>query len=154
MKSPSLLPQSGSGSDDGNSTLHDSYRRAVASFWVLGCLNNSSFVIMIAAATSISSGGVGTVYVAAIMPGVVLKTSAPYWFDLVSYRARAVACACCMSASFVMVASFSATAPQLLGVALASAQCSVGEASMLALASRYREPPSLAAGGTRASTRS
>jgi len=116
----------------------DTERRAVLAFWLLGCLNNSSFVIMIAAATSIESGGVGIVYLADIMPGLVLKASAPYWFDRVSYRTRTVACAFLMSMCFLIVALAEATALQLLGVALASAQCSVGEASMLALASRYK----------------
>ena len=42
-----------------------------------------------------------------------------------------------MSASFVLVATASSLPLQLLGVACASAQGSMGEASMLALASRY-----------------
>ena len=38
--------------------MQRNHRRAVISFWLLGLLNNSSFVIMIAAAETISSGGV------------------------------------------------------------------------------------------------
>ena len=50
-----------------------SRNRVHVAFWLLGVLNNASFVIMIAAATSISSGGVGLVYMADIMPGVLVK---------------------------------------------------------------------------------
>jgi hypothetical protein len=39
-----------------------SHRRAIISFWMLGLLNNSSFDIMIAAAETISSGGVSVVH--------------------------------------------------------------------------------------------
>ena len=48
-------------------------------FWLLGLLNNSSYVIMIAGANSISSAAVGLVYLCAVLPGVTLKASAPYW---------------------------------------------------------------------------
>jgi hypothetical protein len=57
-------------------------RKTLIGFWFLGVLNNSSFVIMIAAATTISSGGIGLVYIASICPGVLMKTSAPYWYDI------------------------------------------------------------------------
>ena len=39
-------------------------RRSLVAFWLLGLLNNASFVIMIASAKSIASGGVGFVKVA------------------------------------------------------------------------------------------
>jgi len=123
------------------------------SFWFLGVFNNSSFVIMLAAATNIEEGGVGIVYIASIMPGVIMKTSAPYWFDKVSYKTRAVACSLLMAASFVFVASFSALPLQLFGVALASTQCSMGEASMLALASQYSSSSSSSSSSSTSSKR-
>ena len=74
---------------------------------------------------------------AIVGPGLCLKISAPYWFDHVSYRARGIAAAFCMATAFGLVGLTQSLGLQLLGVAMASAQCSVGEASMLALASRY-----------------
>ena len=117
-------------------------RRVSVAFWIMGMLNNSSFVIMIAAAKQIEQGGVGIVYLADIMPGVLMKSTAPYWFDHVSYGARSIACVVLMALSFIIVATSSNLSLQLLGVALASSQSSMGEASMLALASRYRTRPS------------
>jgi hypothetical protein len=44
-------------------------------------VNNSTYVIMIAAAKEISSGGVALVYLADIAPTFLVKLSAPYWYD-------------------------------------------------------------------------
>lgn len=77
------------------------------------------------------------VYVAVVGPSLCLKTSAPYWFDFVSYRTRMIAAAVCMAAAFGLVGITQSLGLQLLGVAMASVQNGIGEASMLALASRY-----------------
>ena len=44
--------------------------RAPYWFWLLGLLNNASYVIMIASAKSIDAGGVAVVYLVAIGPGL------------------------------------------------------------------------------------
>eukprot|EP00614_Pseudopedinella_elastica_P018764 CAMPEP_0172650154 /NCGR_PEP_ID=MMETSP1068-20121228/242151_1 /TAXON_ID=35684 /ORGANISM="Pseudopedinella elastica, Strain CCMP716" /LENGTH=686 /DNA_ID=CAMNT_0013464517 /DNA_START=119 /DNA_END=2179 /DNA_ORIENTATION=+ len=119
----------------------DAQGQAVTAFWMLGLLNNSSFVIMIAAAVSIESGAVGIVHLSATVPGLLLKSSAPYWFDSVSYSARMAGCSVLMAAAFLLVGLATSTAGRLAGrlagVACAAAQCGMGEASLLALASRY-----------------
>ena len=114
-------------------------RRSLVAFWLLGLLNNASFVIMIASAKSIASGGVGFVYLADTLPGFVLKASAPFWFERVSYARRVLAAGALMSASFALVALGPSPAVQLAGVACASAQTSLGEASMLALTTRFAD---------------
>ena len=124
---------------------------------------------MLAAAKSISEGGTALVFLANIAPGLLLKLSAPYWFDRVGYSTRMTAGSICMAGSFGIVGLFSLMATrhasvdhddyinqndkhgdsssrssnigmnlimQLLGVALGSAQTSLGEASLLALAGR------------------
>eukprot|EP00808_Paulinella_micropora_P020025 g58266.t1 len=53
--------------------------RAVVAFWLLGLLNNASFVIMAAGAKQILDGGVGVVYLSNIMPGLIMKGSATFW---------------------------------------------------------------------------
>ena len=50
-----------------------------AAFWLLGLVNNSAYVIMLAGANDISSGSVGVVYLCAILPALCLKLSAPHW---------------------------------------------------------------------------
>ncbi len=127
-------------------------QRLVGSFWILGLLNNTSYVIMIASAKSISEGGTGLVFLANVVPSLAIKLSAPYWFDKVSYRIRLQAAAMAMVISFGLVASMTSTTGkkdpstftfplitlllQLLGVAFGSAQCGLGEASLLAMAGK------------------
>lgn len=118
-------------------------------FWVLGLLNNTPYVIMIASAKTISEGGTGLVFLANVVPSLAIKISAPYWFDWVSYQRRMVAAFGLMVLSFGMVASLSTertagsegtfsiiTICKLLGVAMASSQCGLGEASLLAAAGK------------------
>ena len=126
----------------------------VAAFWAIGVLNNMPYVIMLAGAKNISEGGTALVFLANIVPGLLLKLSSPYWFDKVSYSTRMQAGSILMGSSFVIVAWFSYlqqvsdyqsndrgglsfyVVMQLLGVALGSAQGSLGEASLLALSGK------------------
>ena len=118
--------------------------RITLSFWILGLLNNVGYVIMIAAAKSISEGGTALVFLANILPGLLLKASAPYWFDKVPYLYRLRGATLSMMLSFGLVAassseknnSPSSLAWQLVGVAFASLQGALGEASLLALAGK------------------
>ena len=112
---------------------------ATVFFLALGVLNNAPYVIMIASAKSISDGGVALVYLSGILPGAAMKATAPFWFDRASYEVRLGAGAACMVASFLLVGplSFGSLWAQLLGVACCSLQSSLGEASLLSLASRY-----------------
>jgi len=111
-------------------------QKLALSFWIAGLLNNAGYVIMIAAAKSISEGGVGLVFLANILPALLIKASAPYWFEMVPYVTRMVTATLLMVGSFLFVAMSSSLSWQLFGVALTSAQGSLGEASLLALAGR------------------
>ena len=62
---------------------HRQTARAPYWFWLLGLLNNACYVIIIASAKSIDAGGVAVVYLVDIRPGLAVKATAPYWFDLV-----------------------------------------------------------------------
>jgi battenin len=87
----------------------------------------------------------GIVYLCAIVPGIILKASAPYWVHTVPYAARVLACAALMSASFAVVGLSSSRGPQLAGVVLASLQGALGEASFLALSSYYNADATITA---------
>eukprot|EP00978_Attheya_sp_CCMP212_P012410 scaffold30927_cov50-Attheya_sp.AAC.1 len=109
----------------------------VMGFWFMGLLNNMSYVIMIASAKNISEGGTGLVFIACVLPSLTIKLTAPYWFDRVGYSSRIAVATVLMVLSFATVASFSSSLQlQLVGVAMVSAQCGMGEASLLALAGR------------------
>jgi battenin len=80
----------------------------------------------------------GLLVTADITPGLVIKASAPFWFDKVSYNVRMIFAILLMLSSFLLVASSSKLELQLLGVGCASAQSAIGESSILALTSRSR----------------
>lgn len=113
-------------------------------FWLLGLFNNSSYVIMIACAKNISEGGTAVVFLVNIAPSFLVKLSAPYWFDHVSYQNRIMIATISMVGSFMLVASNSSDdtgrkfnlALQLIGVALGSFQSGLGEATLLALSGK------------------
>eukprot|EP00457_Paulinella_chromatophora_P005940 gb/GEZN01005958.1/.p1 GENE.gb/GEZN01005958.1/~~gb/GEZN01005958.1/.p1 ORF type:complete len:529 (-),score=69.39 gb/GEZN01005958.1/:35-1621(-) len=111
--------------------------RTIAAFWLLGLLNNASYVIMAAGAKHILDGGVAVIYMVDIFPGLCVKGSATFWFDRVSYGCRLSVASILMALSFLLVSNSRTTAFQLVGVACASLQSSLGEASILALSSRY-----------------
>ncbi|GAX15682.1 hypothetical protein FisN_3Hh156 [Fistulifera solaris] len=122
-------------------------RKRAAAFFCLGLLNNTSYVIMLAAAKSLSEGGTGLVYIANILPGISVKLSAPYWFDRVTYQSRVSIAAACMAMAFFITgyserrlqdSNYSDSMPYLpfVGVALVSFQCGLGEATLLAAAGK------------------
>lgn len=143
MSSAALLPDSCNdlqGSDDDDDVPSSEFKTSrfvVCSFWLLGLLNNSSWVIMIASAKSISTGGVALVFLADTLPGLCVKATSPFWFDLVGYRARFVWATGFMAAAFCLVGFGGSLQAELAGVSLCSAQSALGEASLLALASRF-----------------
>jgi battenin len=119
----------------------------VLAFGISGWLNNCAYVIMLATAKYMSEGGVAAVYIANILPGLAVQVSAPYWFDTVSYQTRIRWAAIAMGLAFVITAYFSHRSGvlptnvvligQLVGVAIISFQCGLGEASLLALAGKW-----------------
>ncbi|RHY51636.1 hypothetical protein DYB34_008454 [Aphanomyces astaci] len=117
-------------------------RTTFAAFWLLGLVNNIPYVIMIAGAKDIAAGGVGLVYVAEVLPTLLVQLSGPYWFQLVSYRCRLYVAGLCMALSFVTVACGLGTSLflQLVGVCFNGIQSAIGESSLLAYASRYDDP--------------
>lgn len=50
-----------------------------AAFWLLGLINNSPYVIMMAVAKEIAPGAVGVVFLADVAPTLIIKVTAPYW---------------------------------------------------------------------------
>jgi len=112
-------------------------KRQLFLFWMAGLLNNSSYVIMIAGAKSIISGGVGLVFLAGTVPSVIMSMSAPYWFHKVPYGVRFCVAGVLMVASYCTVAFAPNKGVALIGVGFASMQSGLGEPSFLALSSWY-----------------
>jgi len=115
---------------------------------------------MLAVATNISAGGVALVFLANQVPGLLVKLSAPYWFHLISYKTRILMASIAMSIACFLVGCGGlfrdelaeegggeelsdksrqqwGLALELFGVSFVSFSCSLGEASLLALAGKF-----------------
>ena len=117
--------------------------RDAAAFFCLGLANNAGYNVSLACANEISAGAVGQVFLAAVVPSLLVKASAPHWFRHVSYAVRALAAAALMASGFLLVALSRSHTVQLAGVGLVAAQSGLGEASCLALAGAYPHHRSL-----------
>jgi battenin len=127
--------------------IFDTIGLQTLAFFTVGILNNASYVIMLASAKSISEGGVAAVYISCVLPSLLIKLTAPYWFDRINYKVRMAIATVFMAIAFVVTAWFTRSnfnneraslrlAGELMGVALISCQCGIGEASLLALAGK------------------
>lgn len=98
---------------------------------------------MIAGAVKISASAVGLVYLCAVLPGIICKASAPYWFHKVTYSWRMVLASLLMVVAFLFVGLGETRGVQLVGVVCAALQSSIGEASCLALTSHFHSQTSI-----------
>ena len=60
-------------------------RPMLVRFFLMGLLNNVTYVIMIAGSPEIAAESIGLVYFLAVAPAIVVKVSSQFWFDKVSY---------------------------------------------------------------------
>lgn len=110
-------------------------RTDTLAFFLAGLFNNSSYVIMIAGAKSISPSMVGLVFVCLIVPSFIMKSTGPFWFHLFEYRTRVFIATMLMVTSFVLVAVGGIKHfqwLQFLGITCGSFQSGMGESSFLA----------------------
>ena len=130
--------------DDNNNNKSSSpyLTREFITFFLIGILNNSTYVIMNAGAKEIAPSAVGFVYVCNVAPSFITKLTGPYWFHKVSYKKRFQIAAICMIIAFLIVALgqvVNSKILQFLGIAIISFQSGLGEASFLALSAFYND---------------
>lgn len=77
--SVALLSLTDDGDADGARRRRCTARRNDVAFWLLGLINNSIYVIMMAVAKEIAPGAVGLVFLADVAPTMIVKITAPYW---------------------------------------------------------------------------
>lgn len=119
-------------------------RNALACF-LLGTLNNLTLVINNAGATTILPGEVGVIYVVNVVPELIVKATAPFWWHMASYRVKICLVGVLFGCNIVLVHS-GLELPvwaKLIGVALNDIGSGLGEASVLALSQFYANPRTL-----------
>ena len=132
--------------------------RNIVGFWLLGLFNNYCYVIMLSAAHDLlreSEGSAekvgenerdcnqlstGTILLADIVPGIIIKSVAPFFFSVVSMEARVVFVVSLSSLSYLIVWASSSSSLTLLGVVCASLSSGLGEASFLSHTHLFTEP--------------
>ena len=116
-------------------------RNAVA-FFLLGLLNNLTFVVNNAGAMDILPSDVGVIYLLNSVPELIVKVSAPFWWHAVSYDAKVACAGILFGVSMVLVHGGlgASLGVRLLGVACASFGVGLGECTMLALSQRFASP--------------
>ena len=116
--------------------------RNVLAFFLLGLLNNLTFVLNSAGAGDILPDAIAVVYIIQSLPELLVKATAPFWWHRSTYRAKIIFTGCCFAVNMVLVSSnLGLPVPlQLLGVALSDLGGGLGEASVLALSQFYEDP--------------
>ena len=132
------------------------WRNAIA-FWLLGLCNNFGYVVMLSAAYDIlkeqqnkksddptshktfhcNPTSTGVVLIADVLPGLLIKLTAPFYMQRINYHIRVGLCIALFAASLFTVAYSSSVAVSLFGVVLASISSCVGEITFLAFSSYY-----------------
>ncbi len=112
-------------------------RPMLVRFFLMGLLNNVTYVIMIAGSPEIAAESIGLVYFLAVAPAIVVKVSSQFWFDKVSYWWRLMVCVPILMALAFSSVAFAPFEIKLLGVGACAVQSALGEASCLALTSRF-----------------
>ncbi|KAI9712847.1 MAG: battenin CLN3 protein [Bogoriella megaspora] len=114
-------------------------------FWLFGLVNNVLYIIILSAALDLVGPHVpkGVVLLADIIPGFIVKLTAPYFIHLVPYRIRILVFSSISCCGMLLVALTPTTkdagiiAVKLVGVGLASACSGGGELSFLGLTHFY-----------------
>ena len=116
-------------------------RLALACF-LMGTLNNLTFVVNNAVATTLLPGQVGLVYIINVCPELLVKGTAPCWWHWSGYNSKMIFAGVCFGANLLLVHSglSVSTGWKLVGVALSDLGGGLGEASMLALSQSFEAP--------------
>lgn len=110
-----------------------------AAFWVLGLLNNFTFVVFITAAEEIIEGYAGIILLCTVVPGFLSRLVLSFYAERVPYLWR-ITTVSLSSTFFILVVALSSSVPvQLLSLILQAAIGALGEISFLALTSRFSD---------------
>eukprot|EP00794_Sanderia_malayensis_P019300 gene19300-21223_t len=126
-------------------------------FWILGLTNNFAYVVMLSAAFDILGNHVksegknnkvnkyhcnpistGTILLADVLPSVILKWTAPFFMQQISYRIRISFVFFFTIGGLLLVALCRNLALIILGVILTSISSGLGEITFLSLTSHFQ----------------
>nr|UJH94434.1 Btn1 [Starmerella bombicola] len=105
------------------------------SFWGFGLLNNVLYVVILSAAIDLVGNETpkGLVLLADVLPSLVFKVSAPFFFHTVPYKSRIFLLIALSFFGMQIVANVATLQLKLLGIVMASLSSGLGEVTFLQL---------------------
>jgi hypothetical protein len=127
--------------------------RNIIAWFLLGLINNFGYVVMLSAADDLgkpaNDGGnpacnhgsipKGAVLLADILPGLIIKVTAPFFVHLIPYWMRVIAIVVLSIGGFHMVGWPTVVSLQIVGICITSLASGLGETTFLALSSFYHK---------------
>jgi battenin len=108
-------------------------------FWAFGLVNNVLYVVILSAALDLvgAEAPKAIVLLADVVPALLCKITAPFYFHLVPYKYRIGLLIGLSFGGMMIIANSDSRFFRLLGIALASASSGLGEVSFLQLTHYY-----------------
>lgn len=105
------------------------------SFWGFGLLNNVLYVVILSAAIDLVGNETpkGLVLLADVLPSLVFKVSAPFFFHTVPYKSRIYLLIALSFFGMQIVANVETLQLKILGIVMASLSSGIGEVTFLQL---------------------
>eukprot|EP00171_Calliarthron_tuberculosum_P014779 IDg14779t1 len=113
--------------------------RNLVGFWLLGLVNNISFVAFLAAAEDLLTGLAGVILLCTILPGLITRLTLPFWLHHMPYDVLVCTVAASVSGSMVIVALSQSITAKLVCLIIYSFLGALGEMTFLALSTFYPE---------------
>lgn len=108
-------------------------------FWIFGLVNNILYVVILSAALDLvgAEAPKAIVLLADVVPGLVCKVTAPFYFHLVPYKYRISIVIALSFSGMLIIANSEHRFFRLVGIICASASSGLGEVSFLQLTHYY-----------------
>lgn len=106
-------------------------------FWFFGLINNITFVLLMSASETLMPDHIGTIGFCAILPGLLLKLSIPYWikYDICNYKNRVLFLTSIYIAGYLMISLINNIYFKLIGIMLSSIAGAICETTFIPIAS-------------------
>ena len=106
-------------------------------FWFFGLINNITFILLMSASESLMPNQVGTIGFCAILPGLLLKLSIPYWikYDICNYKNRVLFLTGIYITGYLMISLINNIYCKLTGIILSSIASAICETTFIPIAS-------------------
>jgi len=117
--------------------LNHNYNYYEYYFWFFGLINNITFILLMSASESLMPNQIGIIGFCAILPGLLLKLSIPYWinYDICNYKNRVLFLTGIYITGYLMISLIDNIYFKLTGIILSSIASAICETTFIPIAS-------------------